>query len=94
MQPSGDFIAIFHSGPCRSNVGLCCPLEIALSTFGTTGAWNQYPDNPWRLDPRPRSEKLAIEARHVKQSYFSLSRQNGRHVMRARSGNHVTVCTS
>ena len=67
---------------------------IALSTLGTTGAWNQYPDNPWRLDPRPRSEKLAIEARQVKQSYFSLSRQNGRRVTKAHSGNHVTVCAS
>ena len=35
--------------------------------------------------PPPRSEKLGSEARQVKQSYFSLSGENGRRVTKARS---------
>ena len=34
--------------------------------------------------PPPRSEKLGSEARQVKQSYFSLSGENGRRVTKAR----------
>ena len=33
--------------------------------------------------PRPRSDKLGRDARQVKQSYFSLSGQNGRRVTKA-----------
>ena len=33
--------------------------------------------------PRPRSEKLGSLARQVKESYFSLSGQNGRRVTKA-----------
>ena len=39
--------------------------------------------------PRPRSKKLGSEARQVKQNYFSLSGQNGRHVTKVHL--HVMV---
>ena len=39
--------------------------------------------------PRPRSEKLGGQARKVKQSYFSLSGQNGRRLTKTHEGGSV-----
>ena len=61
--------------PSRAPVFSCAHYLQALATQATRETAKAL-----SYHPRPRSEKLGSDARQVKQSYFSLSGQNGRRV--------------
>ena len=59
------------------------PVQKATGLIHTEANLSRQTEKASSYHPRPRSENLGSEARQVKQSYSSLSGQNGRHVTKA-----------
>ena len=59
------------------------PVQKATGLIHTEAILSRQTEKASFYHPRPRSENLGSEARQVKQSYSSLSGQNGRRVTKA-----------
>ena len=60
-----------------------------MGLIHTAAILSRETEKAFLYHPRPRSEKRGGEARKVKQSYFSLSEQNGRRLTKTHEGGSV-----